>query len=267
MEKSNKLTKRLQSLQKEAISVSKDLASTGARHVISEGLSYLVDGGISKIIGDLITNSAERAISSAVQKQLARREQGRIGFALEITVKKIVDNQNKKLTINNNFFNKEEERRSAADEIFEQTLLVSQKEHEEQKIEYYGNLLGNILFCKQIDKSRSNHLIKIANDLTYTQLLIISVLYKNSSKEPYRLKSKDYRNGVRIANETLFILSEIMELYHKGLILLPNDTLLGITCINPGKMEVQGVGNFLYSLMELNTLPKEELNTIIKLLS
>lgn len=65
----------------------------------------------------------------------------------------------------------------------------------------------------------------------------------------------------------IFLASQAADLYHKGLINFSGDALLGLADVNPGKMDIQGVGVYIYQLMELVKIPDSDLEDIAKAFS
>lgn len=84
------------------------------------------------------------------------------------------------------FFNKINER-STADEILEGILLSAQREHQEKKVQFYGNLIANIAFDPSIDREQANFLIKLDESLSYRQICLLSLFV---NKDKYKLKKQ-----------------------------------------------------------------------------
>jgi hypothetical protein len=114
-----------------------------------------------------------------------------------------------------------------------------------------------------VNKSQANHLIKTAQDLSWSQLCILAVVKK---KNLFQLKQGDYRDG-NITKIQIFLASQAADLYHKGLINFSGEALLGLSDVNPGKMEIQGVGLYIYQLMELVEIPDSDLKDIVEAFS
>lgn len=223
------------------------------------GLSGAIVGGMG--LGSVIVQS----LSLFATKQLAKREEQKVGLTAIYAKNKIEENLKTKEIRDDDFFEDTQER-SAANEIFEATLTAAQRDSEEKKLEYYGNLLGNIPFYPEINRVKANHLIKTAQDLSWNQLCILAVAHKNNLPQ---LRSDDYRSEPHLLNsdELIFLLSETSTLVRRGLINLSGKALIDMTDINPKKMVVQGVAERLYELMELNKIPNNELKYIVDLFS
>ena len=61
--------------------------------------------------------------------------------------------------------------RSAADEIYEAVLIAAQGEYEERKLALYGRLLASVAFRDGISRAHANYLIRIAEELSYRQIV------------------------------------------------------------------------------------------------
>jgi hypothetical protein len=130
-----------------------------------------------------------------------------------------------------------------------------------------GIMYANINFDSSVDRAMANQLIKIASDLTYRQIVILSVIgkYQNGLiKEPKR-KDESFHsihglNNVSIANE-------IHDLYRKSLV-HSKEAILDAAGFNPSLLTIAGMGAMISNLMELTTMPiNEESNEIIAFLS
>jgi hypothetical protein len=121
--------------------------------------------------------------------------------------------------------------------------------------------MANIAFESNFDKARANFLLKLANNLSYRQLCLIAILAGTEIKS--KLRTTDYRGDASsITQHLASILHEIKEMHNYDIVNIPNDTLLGITDVNPSKMKVQGAGVELGRLMELNKIPASDLHEV-----
>jgi hypothetical protein len=65
------------------------------------------------------------------------------------------------------------DRRAPFEEILEGVLIKAQREHEEKKIRYLGQFLGNIAFDANCSGGQANYLLSLLERLTYQQLVMI----------------------------------------------------------------------------------------------
>jgi len=212
----------------------------------------------------VITQTIKTVASEIKTKILGKREEKRIGATLAYTINKIEDNFRKGKQIRtDNFFQSKSNDRTPGEEIYEGTLIAAQKEHEEKKLKYYGNLLANLGFDNSFDKAQANLFLKVAQELTYRQLCILSLIPK---KNQFSLRQSDYR-GQNVANGKLIVLlQEINDLYIMGLTNGSDDAYLSLSDVNPSKIGIQGTGVYLHNLMELHEIPNSDLQDIADLL-
>jgi len=140
----------------------------------------------------LVSSALYEIVSEIGQRHLSKREEERVGTTLCYAV----ENIRKKLYEGNqirqdNFFIRDVNNRSSAEEITEGVLIAAQSEHEEKKLKYYGNLIANLAFTNDYDKTQANFLIKTAQQLTYRQLCLVNIFCNNGK---YSLRDRNYRD-------------------------------------------------------------------------
>jgi hypothetical protein len=237
-------------------------ASTGAF------IGTAVGGPAGTVIGAMGGLMAEKAFSKLGQeiqeRVLSKRENKKIGATSTYALEKIKENLSAgKELRNDGFFDEDYSERSKADEILEGVIFSAQREHEEKKLKYYGNLVANIAFDPTISSSQANQLIKISSELTYRQLCILRVIALNQS---LHLRSTDYRGAGISSFPLISLLSEIYELYNKGMINCGGEVMFGITDVNPSKLKIQGMGVLIHNLQELWTIEPKDLESIVNML-
>lgn len=229
-------------------------------------IGLLAGGPVGAILGaasgPIITKGFKKIAVEIAHRLLGHREKARVGATISFSAEKIEMNLKNGFKIRHDDFfkNDKNSKRSSFDEIMEGVLLTAQREYQEKKLIYYGNLLANIAFHPEIDKGQANLLIKLGEELSYRQLCLLS-LFINLNKSI--LRDTDYRNEKQIDQSLVAILHEIYDLYLRGLLNCSGITLLGIADIVPSKMNVQGMGANLYKLMELNNFDAIDANEIL----
>ncbi len=238
-----------------------DLLRLGSE-LIGSSSGAFVGFAIAGPIGAIIGGAATPLITEFSRRLLSSRQKARVGatllYAKQTIEQRIVEGK----TPNDEFFrDKNNDGRADAQEIWEGILLHAQQEYEERKIPYYANLMANIAFESDFDKARANFLLKLANNLSYRQLCLIAIFAGTEIKA--NLRTTDYRGvGNTITQHLASILHEIMEMHNYGIVNIPNDTLLGVTDVNPSQMKVQGAAVELGRLMELNKIPAKDLQQV-----
>ena len=251
-----------------------DIIETGSEITGSIGGSViggLIAGPIGMVIGGasgpIITKVFKSLGSEVKSRILSPREEVRIGAIYTFAIDKILKNeQNGKDVRQDSFFTSEPDMRSASEEVFEGVILKAQKEYEENKIKYYGNLLGNIACDENINKEFAHQLIKLSESLSYNQLCLLKVLNSANNLNEMNLRNRNYRDH-KFSRQIVTLLYDLIDLENRHLIVNSKTHVLGITDIVPAEFSTQGNGNALLSLMELHQIPDEHCSEIKKLLS
>ncbi len=235
------------------------------------GLAGAAAGGATPLLKHCII----RIVGDIAERSLSEREKIRIGGVINYAAHKIQEklNAGEKLR-SDDFFQKPTKthaacaeiafaERPASQEVLEGILLATQREHEEKKIPFLGNLLANFAFRSDIDSSQANMLIKLGKGISYRQMCLLS-LFENSEK--FRMRDKDYSNSILYDEKKASLLQEIYALEIQDLLIYPEHVVIGSSAVNPSKMKLQLVGYMLYSLMELSRIDDAELDLIASML-
>lgn len=201
--------------------------------------------------GTLIENTIKKIGEDIKERKLSKAENKKVGsvyaLASENISKKLIAGQ---VLREDNFFEESESDRSSAEEILERTLFAAQREAEEKKLPYYAQMFANIAFSKDVSRPIANQTIKIAEQLTYRQLLILNAI-ATFQISGIPLKKTAYGSVVGLTN--VAIASEIFELYRMSL-LSSSSIIFDNAGINPSALSITGYGAHIFNLMELHTL-------------
>lgn len=214
-----------------------------------------------------------KGLADAVDKQLSLKEKARTGGAAAVSLVSINEKIEQGLALRKDeFFDTDGQNRSACEEIFEGMLLSAKNEHEEKKIKYLANIFSNTVFMN-ITVGEANHLLKIANDLTFRQLCVLSLVIQKESISQISLGKRylpEHQEEHLLSKNQIFLREEVMDLYHKGLIYVEfkNDSLALLDCYNiiPDNMRLTELGSVCYSMMELESIPEKDLIEVGELL-
>ena len=207
--------------------------------------------------------------TDVIKRSISVRETKRIGATLTFAAAKIKEKLDSGQNLRGDgLFNEDANNRAPADEIADGVVMAAQREHEEKKLKFYGNLLANLAFAVGIDRAYANFLLRSAESLSYRQLCLLALFVLKDSIQGGGLRQKDYRlvdpgTNVNVPLATIPILYEIFELYSRGLLSSGGSALLGLVDVNPSLMTVQGAGSKLVNLMELLTIDLSDLNALI----
>lgn len=208
-------------------------------------------------MGATVGRVLSRVGADIQRRLLGPREQTRIGAALAFATNRISEQvQAGRLLRQDHFFQAQNQNeRPAAEELLEGILLKARDAYEEKKIPLMGNLYANIAFHPEVSPLYAGHLIKLAGELSYNQLVALAVGRDMANKS--RLRDRDYRSDTN-AVEALGLngqglITEIYDLYQRGLVNGGNGSAwLSVPDVVP-TYNVQGAGGVLASLMQLDT--------------
>ena len=231
-------------------------------------LGYLINDPMAPIYGTaagvLLSHTIKRGLSEMRQRLLGRREVVRIDATFEFAAQKIKENieQGKQLR-QDDFFQEQPGERAAADEILEGILLAAQREHQEKKLRFYGNLVANIAFSPSISREHANLLIRVGESLSYRQLCLLRLF---AVKGQFGLRQKDYTSFGEVGEGRAALLQEIYDLYSHGMVHRGGAAMLGLLDVTPGSTDIQGTGAVLHNLMELWLIDPQDLEQVASLL-
>lgn len=236
-------------------------------------LGFLMAGPVGAIAGgtvgstfaDILKNIGKEVMDKKLS--MAERQLVRCGAAYSFAIDKIKNHIEIGEAPVETFFQKDTpEERTTAEELLEGVLIKAKDEYEEKKVKYLGNLYGNIAFRSGISKQTCNQLINLASSLTYRQYCILAMI-KNIDK--YNLSQEDYRGKNKFfSTESMYFLQEIFDLYNINLIRCKqinspdSEVFFGLTDIAPGRLQLQWIGEILYSLLNLNEIDESELSNM-----
>lgn len=241
-----------------------DTTSTVIGNVAGAALTNIVGmtGGV--LSGQIISNIIKKLGDEIFSRHLSPREKERIMDVLRTVRQKIDEKIERGEQIRNDDFFTDTKGRTSAEEVLEGILLVAQREHEEKKNIYYSNFLTNIAFDNSLDKSEANFFIKLIERLTYLDLCLLK--FAGAPNKDIMIRQGDYRDFQGSSTKLVNLLTQIYSLYNQSLIHFGGTALLGLSCVNPSRMTLQGVGAQLHNLMELSKIPVTDLVEIAEIL-
>lgn len=141
--------------------------------------------------------------------------------------------------------------------------MVVQREHEERKLPFYGNLLANLAFQAGYDRSQSNMLIQLAQRLSYQQLCLLALVVQ---KDRFQMRPSWRKEQRGASPAQVTALQQMLTLYQYGLVSdASNGVWLSFGDAVPGDAQLQWPGAALYNLMELWTAPTSDIQEVAAL--
>jgi hypothetical protein len=243
--------------------VIKELIETGAEitgglmgsilGVYLAGPTGLVIGGVG---GPLLSKALRSIGTEMKQRLLGPREEIRIGAVYTFALAKIKENfENSKQIRTDDFFDKKGNNRSGAEEILEGIVITAQKEYQEKKVKYIGNLYANICITGLVSKEQANQFIKFCNILSYRQFILLQLLNENNGK--------GFSNESEERVKQFDINIELRELHQLGLIgfmVWQRDEPK--YSIKKKTLKITESGAFFCQMLSLDEIPRNELETI-----
>ncbi len=242
------------------------------------------------VLGAALTKGTQALLADFANRQLSHREEMRVGAVAAF----VIDGLRKRLEEgwrprNDDFFTLSISGRSTAEEIFEGVLQKAKNDHQEKKLEYYANIFIAAAFDENFTPETINHILTVAEPLTYRQLCLLALF---SRPQPFALRDMDYHvpqqaydenpygydetpqasgESRHAYSETANVLAEIFDLCQHSLVRCYKPgaksareriPILGLSDIRPSWMVRISFGDRLYELMQLHSLPNDDLKTV-----
>jgi len=258
-------------------------ATGGAVSFVTGGLAGATLGGPLGVI-------TSKVLSDIANRLLSTREETRVGATAWYALNKIKSRRasgDKPRT--DGFFKSKEKGRPDAEEIFEGVLLKAKNEHEEKKARILGNIFANIAFFPGFSVGEANHLLRIAENITYREMCILSLIKRKKEIPEIKLREDSYVDDIRdekklygrsqygsISSETMSMLQEAYEISNLGLMVckVKRDevgeaywALLGWADIVPDDLELTEMGERYYQVMGLDDIPEQDVREAARYLS
>lgn len=250
------------------ISKGSEIAGGATGSALGSLFGSLLAGPVGAAAGGAIGTAATLAVKSigheVSSRVLSPREQVRVGGVYVLAAAEIVERcKNGESVRDDEFFDAANNGRSEAEEVWESTLLKSQREPEEKKLPYMAHLLANLAFDTHISAAMAHQMTKAAEHMTYRQLCILQL---SASKERFTLRRESYRGQGSFPKDLYQILYEYYDLKNMGLINFGGEATLSLPDVNPGAATPQALGVDIYYQMRLYKIPDAELEPIATLL-
>lgn len=215
------------------------------------------------------TGAYQRVGAEIADRLLGPREATRIGAVLALsaeTLKTRLDHGG--VLRDDGFFDVPPDGRSDAEEVLEGVLRKAQAEYEERKLEYLARFWANACIDKTFGAADLNYLTKLAEQLTYRHLTIVSVAGKMANADDanvYDLREQNYKQSrLSLVGDTAIVLSEIMALHSLDCVRMFG-TFHPIQVV-PSAMQIGTHGAALHNMMELFRIPEGDRQQVVALL-
>jgi hypothetical protein len=216
--------------------------------------------GLAPVVATVVSMGAEFA-----QRRLSPREWIRVGALIKFASERVQDNLDAGQTVRDDGFLADPPRhgRRASDEIAEEIAQVVQRQAQERKIRYLGNLLGNLVFDPDVDLTTAHRVLSTAEELSYTQFQLLGLYLRNDIPLPDR-RAPEIECSWRAATAGY----ELADLgFGARELILPNVGETGILPRGvPSKQHLSSRGRLLAMLLGLDALPADEARDVAEAL-
>ncbi|MFP4336993.1 MAG: hypothetical protein ACLFQP_03595 [Halothece sp.] len=150
-------------------------------------LSGGLPGAVIGAVGGSIVETLIEVGYDYYNRRLSRREEVRIAYSLFYMLSKIHQHQEQNDELrNDDFFEPSLNDRSKAAEIMDAVLSKVRQEYQEKKNQLISNIYCNVAY-ENISVEEIHHIIRVADELTYRELCILSLITKKeNSSDPMR---------------------------------------------------------------------------------
>lgn len=239
-----------------AVSLGAELVGGAAGGVLGFLFAGPVGAGAAGVAGVAITRSLVAAGEEVCDRLLSPREKARVGGALAVAAMRTRERLERGDRVRDDGFVADGTDRPPVEEVTEGLLLAAQRAYDEKKVPFIGRLSANLNFRPDMDVQSASVLVRFADQLSYQQLCLLRVCHDNANVRP--LAGGKAEGQVKSAAHGA-LLSDLLELEQLGFVSNGGVAVLGLADIDPPKMRLQLFGVHLFTLMELERIPNEEL--------
>lgn len=239
-----------------------------AGSAVGGAIGFLAGGVLGATAGAALGTSCGHALKDIANRMLSSREQVRVGATGSIALQEIHLRLEQGQSLrSDDFFTSLKSGQRKAEEVFEGILLKAKDMHEEKKIVHIGKLFANIAFDASCSVSEANHIIGVAEALTYTQYCLLHIYEKTDN---YSLRDKKIAPRESITYHALSLLQQTLELFRSQLVLLyePGNEyhtiVLELNQIIPKFTKLSVQGKRIYEMLDLAKLPAPDITEVVK---
>ena len=146
--------------------------------------------------------------------------------------------------------------------ILEGVLLKAKDEYEEKKLVYYSNLIAQMVFDSSWNYQRLNAMLRMFDQLSYRQLQLMALAQRKDEINTPQWCVKFKRIPVSFSYYDLYC--EVVQLSNLAIFHQPGESLMmGIG----DKQALSPIGKSMAELMELSSIPQEELDELDELVN
>ena len=234
---------------------------------IAGGAIGLIGGPAGAILGGGLGVALTSGVKEIVNRNLAEREKSRTAASVAYIFTGIQNKLDSGIQVRQDSFFDSSNGRSSAEELFEGVLLKCKDQYQEKKIKYISKIFEKATFDTGISPETANQILSMAESFTYRKYCVISffaqkeTLYNTDElmKEVY-----SWYPNAEFSFELEILKQDIFELVNLGIIDQNNLMMVTRNEVIPENFKLTKIGQALYELMDLNEIPKEDLDPIFE---
>ncbi|KXA04414.1 hypothetical protein HMPREF3222_03198 [Clostridium perfringens] len=218
--------------------------------------------GISGIVSKSVWGKSIQTLANKLDPcQLTEWEKQRVTNCMISAIDKVKERMNNGDKLReDDFFKENPDGKTDAEEVFESIVIASQRESQEMKQIFYGNMLANIGFISYLNADEFNFLLKVFEKLTYRQCLLLAIFKSNTLAKINRinsfLKNSNPIVGV-VDSKDVILYQEIMDLYQKSLLFNDSNIIMNIKDVIPSNLFTYGMGMNILELAEIDKITEK----------
>lgn len=260
-----------------------ETASAVGGALAGTALTLMAGPFVGSASGEAVARVLRRVGFEIERRFLAPRQERRIGEAYKAAAEGVArELEAGHVVRTDGFFDQPDpDHESPAGEILEGVLRTAADEWEQRKVPYIGRIFAMLSFDPSVSPSDANYLLKLAERLTYQQVVLLA--FWEAAQDPKRPYKKEVMSaGLRQAEghsrPKATILAEINDLASRGLVgvvpegesVVPEEaTIAGLEAFGTfgGRVDLTRVGltnmgRTLYRLMGLDEVPDRDFQEI-----
>jgi hypothetical protein len=232
-------------------------------HYLTEDPNAVVSLLVSE--APLFAETIAWVASDYLDRRLSRRERIRVDAAITFAARKAYQRiMNGDTVRSDEFFQRERQKdRSPSEEIAEAIALAVQREAEERKVRHTGFILGNLAFEPSVDRVAANSFVRLAEDLSYTQMQLLALVGRHAE---IVLPPRSEKPTRRISWKAVSVSRQFTELgWSNKELILPKpeeEKRLPENISVPADQRLTALGEALSVLMDLASIPIEEVRDV-----
>lgn len=234
--------------------------------VVGAGIGLIVAGPPGALGGAFLGPIVSRVTADFANRFLSHREQVRVGAIVRYVADEIEQQTALGRQVRQDgFFDAQPGDRGPLEEVAEAVLRAAQDEPEERKLRYLARLMAEIALRPEVDRGAAIELVRDAEDLTYRQILLLSLFGRSTE---FNLRQSNYRDApLSNVDPVVPLLNEVGDLSRRNLVGIRGGVILGLVDVIPSAIEPAGLGVWLYNTMRLGEVPREDLEPLASALA